>query len=62
MSRGWEARVGCGDAIFRHEVYGWALGSLRMELETLAVCGRVKAFPQHPFNKKSLPCVRHMVF
>lgn len=60
MSRGWEARVGCGDVIFRCEVFGWVLGSSRKGLGTLAVCGRVKAFPQHPFDKKSLLCARHM--
>lgn len=39
-----------------------ALGSLKKGLGTLVVCGKVKAFAQHPSNKKSLLCAGHMVF
>lgn len=55
VSRGWEAKVGVGMVSSGVRYMG---GLLR----ALGLWPFVKAFPQHPFNRKSLLCARHMLF
>lgn len=55
MSRGWEAKVGVGMLSSGVRYMGGFLGALGLR-------PFVKAFPQHPFNRKSLLCARHVLF
>lgn len=55
VSRGWEAKVGVGMVSSGVRYMG---GLLR----ALGLWPFVKAFLQHPFNRKSLLCARRMLF